>query len=374
MIRLEARGLERHVRGHARVAVPVRPDPRPEPKQRRSVHRPRAGPPGVASDRPVRPLPRERVERPVDGPPEARDRGEQRLVEDGQLGAHLVERRGRDGPQVGRVPQQGDLLAQAAAEVGVLVGRGEWVVHGIEQPPDAALRDQQGPAAGLGGMGGQDRVDLHPGEQVDDAVAAQGGAQARDRLADGVVDRPTARPAGPRAQGADAVPLLGQVDELEVDRERVADGGEVFEIEGADPGGDADSIPVRLRYDRGVVATRSDHPAADPLHQDEQLRAALLGDDLPEQRPQHPDLATERIAGAREPGARWLGGDRREPGHPGPPGFGPRRARGAGCHRARMPIRGVPVSRSSVTVRLQGHRPGTGPQPSSVTEAPRLRV
>jgi hypothetical protein len=142
------------------------------------------------------------------------------------------------------------------------------------------------------------------------------------------------------------------------------------------------AIAGGLRCRRQVAAPGRDHQAADPLHQDEQLPAALLGDHLPEERAQHPDLAAERIAGAGEPGARRLGGDRLEPGHPPmrgfglgrARGFGPRRARGAGCHRARMPMRGAPVSRFSVTVRLQGHRPGTGPQPSLVTAAPRLGV
>ena len=71
------------------------------------------------------------------------------------------------------MPQQRDLLAQAAAEVRILVGRCEWVVHGIQQPPDAALSDEEGPAACLGGVRGQDRVDLHPGEQRHNAVATQ---------------------------------------------------------------------------------------------------------------------------------------------------------------------------------------------------------
>ncbi len=283
VVRTEARRLEGHLRGHARVPITVGPDPRPQAKQRRSVRGPRARPPGIARNDPVRPPFRDPVKRPVDGPSEARDRDEQRLVEDGQRRTHLVERGRRDGPQVARVPEQRDLLAQAAAEIGVLVGRREGIVHGIEQPADAALRDEESPAARLGGVGGQDRVDLHPGEPRHDLLASQAGAEARDRIADRVVDRPAARPAGTRAQGADPVPLLGEVDELEVDREGVADGGELPEIEVADPGCHAPAIAVPLRRGRPVVATGRDHPAADPLHQDEQLRAALLGDHLPEE-------------------------------------------------------------------------------------------
>ena len=48
-------------------------------------------------------------------------------------------------------------------------------------------------------------------------------------------------------------------------------------------------------------------------HQGEQLAAALLGDDLAQQRAQEADLAAERVAGTREPGAAGLRGHRREP-------------------------------------------------------------
>ena len=130
VVRLEPGGLERDVGGDPRVPVPVR---------RRSTTRGGAAPGGSTGRVPVRPAspasavpagasaagPSTRIERPVDGPLEAGDGDEQRLVEDRQLRADLVQRRRRDRPQVARVPQERDLLAQPAAQVGVLVGRDE---------------------------------------------------------------------------------------------------------------------------------------------------------------------------------------------------------------------------------------------------------
>ena len=109
-----------------------------------------------------------------------------------------------------------------------------------------------------------------------------------------------------------------------------------------------------------MIVTTLAAPAAEPVSLAEAKEYLRIGGDGED------GLVGSLIAGARQPGARRLGGDRREPGHPR------MRGRGAACHRARMPMRDAPVSRSSVTVRLQGHRPGTGPQPSSVTAAPRL--
>ena len=55
-----------------------------------------------------------------------------------------------------------------------------------------------------------------------------------DGLADGYGHRPSACAARPRAQDADPLTFLGEVDQLEVDRERLGDGGERLEVEGGD--------------------------------------------------------------------------------------------------------------------------------------------
>ena len=66
-----------------------------------------------------------------------------------------------------------------------------------------------------------------------------------------------------------------------------------------------------LALDRIVVAAERDRPLPDPLHEREQLRAGLLGDDLAEQRPEQPDLDRERVARTGRPDPERLGGDRR---------------------------------------------------------------
>ena len=103
------------------------------------------------------------VERPVHRPLEAGHRDEQRLVEHRELGAHLVERRRGDRSHLARVPQERDLLAQPAPQVGVLVGRRVGVVERVEQPPDPPLGDQERAPARLGGMGGEHGVDRRAG-------------------------------------------------------------------------------------------------------------------------------------------------------------------------------------------------------------------
>ena len=156
--------MERDLGGHARVPVPVGADPRPEPEQHgrgghaacrsgRRRRRARAGPAIPRSPAPAASM------RAVHGAHVAGHDDEQRLVEDRERRAHLVERRRQHGAQVAGVPQERDLLAQAPAQVRVLVGRRERVVEGVEQPADAAQGDEQRAAARLGRVRGQDRVD-----------------------------------------------------------------------------------------------------------------------------------------------------------------------------------------------------------------------
>ena len=107
------------------------------------------------------------------------DDREQCLVEDRELGAHLVERRRHDRADVAGVPQQADLLAQAAAEVGVLVRGHERVVEQVEQAPDPAERHEQRAAAGLGGVRGEHRVDDEPADERRDGRRDRGPGTRR---------------------------------------------------------------------------------------------------------------------------------------------------------------------------------------------------
>ena len=368
VVRLEPRGVHRDVARDARVAVAVGADPRPEAEQRRREDRvgaraARIG--GVRGARvraggttaraaPARPV-AGRVERPVDRALEAGHDREQRLVEDRERGPDLVERRRHDRAQPGGVPQDRDLLAEPAPQVRVLVGRRERVIELVEQAPDPAQRDEQRPPAGLGGVRGEHRVDMDGRDERPDAIGTVDRQQPGDRVGDGIVDRPAAGGTGSGAQDADPLPLLGEVDELEVERERLGDGRGLVEVQRGDLVGEPRALRVRRRDDRRIATAQGDRAPPDALDELEQLRAGLFGDHLAEQRAEQADLARERVAGTAEAGARRLGRDggepraRRRSGGPAGPG-------GILGHGVRMRERHDGCQPPRVTVRLQGHR------------------
>jgi hypothetical protein len=86
------------------------------------------------------------------------------------------------------------------------------------------------------------------------------------------------------------------------------------QVQSCDLGSQAPAFEVRFRPNLRVAAAEDDGPAADPLHEGEQLRSGLLGDDLAEERPQQANLAAERAAGATDPRPMRLRTDGREPG------------------------------------------------------------
>ncbi len=153
-------------------------------------------------------------------------------------------------------------------------------------------------------MGGEDGPDGEPpDERIELGVRPAQAAQAGDGVGDRVVqDAVTRRPLAP-AQGPDATPCLGQVDEPEVERERPDDGLGIAEIERSQV--IVEPRPLR----RIVVAPEGDGPAPDPLDRGEQLGSGLLRDDLAEQCAEQPDLDRERVAGAGRADPERLGGD-----------------------------------------------------------------
>ena len=326
-----------------RVPVAVRADPRAEPQHGRHQGRSGARAACIGRERgPGRRFAasdggqdhRPGVEGPVRRALEARDDGEQDLVEDRERGPDLVKRGRGDRAQVRGVPQERDLLAEPAADVGVFVRRDQRVVERVEQPADPALCDEQRPAACLGGVGGQHRVDHRAPEQRLHLRLPMVGAEHVHGLAQRFVDAPAAGPPGARAQRADALALLGEVDELEVQREGLGDRGRAREVEGADLGREPRALGLARFGRTDLVAPQRDGQAADALDGREQVRARLLGDDLAEQGAQQPDLARHGIARTTEPGARRLRGNRGEPGLRGARVAGPRCAGGSRRHDA----------------------------------------
>ncbi len=131
-------------------------------------------------------------------------------------------------------------------------------------PPDHRLH--RAPAR-LGRVCGQHG--MHP--QVAEQCLQRPGGQPVDRPGEGVPPRVARRPGPDRA---DPLPLLGEVDEQEVGGERAGDLLRPRQVErGRDPRG---LLRVALAVPRG------DHRPAQPLHVGEQVRAAALGEHLPE--------------------------------------------------------------------------------------------
>ena len=188
-----------HVRGHLRVAVPVAADPAPPVQVRPDARRARPRPPGIGRGAQAAPRGRgRRVQGAVERPVEAGHDREQRRIEDRHRRAHLVERGGRHGAQVGGAPQERDLLAQPAPDLAILGRREARVVQALQQPGAAAQRDQRRPPAGLGRVRGQDQRDGQPAEQlVEPAVVRAAAAQHDHGLGHGIVE---ARRRGPRAR------------------------------------------------------------------------------------------------------------------------------------------------------------------------------
>ena len=134
-------------------------------------------------------------------------------------------------------------------------------------------------------MGGQHERDRQAAQQlVEPVLVGTTTPQPDDGLGHGVIEhavtgRPLAAPQRP-----DPATGLGQVDQLEVQREGFDDrlGGPEVEV---------GEVLVEAAPLLGIVVlAQRDRASADALDELEQLRAGLLGDHLAEQRAQEPDL------------------------------------------------------------------------------------
>ena len=203
------------------------------PSRSPPIHVPQRRNAGTRGGRvPVRPLsaagpPRRRavVEGGVHRAVQAGHEREQRRVEERHRGPHLVERRRDDRPQIGGAPHDRDLLAQPAPDLPVLGRRQARIVESLEQRGDSPQRDKQRPPASLGRVRGEDWRDHQPFDRTVELVI---GSTQPPQPADGVGERPVQHPAArgtcPPRQRADALPFLGEVHQLEVEREGADDG------------------------------------------------------------------------------------------------------------------------------------------------------
>ncbi len=248
-----------------------------------------------------------------------------------------------------------------APDVEVLVGRDVRVGQALEEPADPPEGHEQGPSTGLGRVGGEDGRDHQPVEQRRDIGR---GLDPVERIGDRAVEHASSRPAGGAPERPHPMPLLGQVDELEVEGERAGQGLELVAVERRDVRRDPLLGSLAGFVVRGErAAADRDEPRAEALDEREQLGARLLGDDLAEQRAEEADLAGERVAGAADARTRGLGGYRGE----ASPATGSARAHAAARSEAAMsPIwAGVtrqqpPTIRAPAAIQPAAAAPSTG--------------
>ncbi len=192
-------GLDRHRRprdlgGDGGVAVTIAPHPGAPSEERRERGRPRSTAFGVEGA----------VHRAID----RRQGHEDRLVEQGERRAHLIERFGTMPADRLRTPQPGDLLAQPAMDLLLIGGSRGQVLELFEQGADPPQVLDHGATLGLGGVGGQHRRDAQILERG--RIHVQGVDRVLHRLAR----------TGATRQDAQTLALLGQVHQLEVAGER----------------------------------------------------------------------------------------------------------------------------------------------------------
>ena len=154
---------------------------------------------------------------------------------------------GATSAQVRRPPQQRDLLAQTAPDLAVLGGGQARVVEALQEPGAAPQRHERGPAAGLGRVRGEDWADAQARQHlVELGLVVTGPAQLGDRIGHRVVEEAVARGPLAAAERPDPAARLGEVDELEVERERGDDGLGGAQVQGVEVRG----LALRGRRDR----------------------------------------------------------------------------------------------------------------------------
>ena len=147
----------------------------------------------------------------------------------------LVERGGGGGADLVGAPQLLDRAGERAVGGGLVARHGEVLVEVAQAREDAReLLDRRAPP-GLGRVGGHDEPQLGAGEHL---AQLGGGRAALGQVHDRGAQRAGARCAGARAlaaaQAADALVVLGEVDELEPARERAHEHLGVVEREAGD--------------------------------------------------------------------------------------------------------------------------------------------
>ena len=258
------------IRGHAgrdeRVAVAVAPRPRPEADERRDVV--------VGQSR--------AVERHPDRPVELGDDVEQRVLEVPVDVPNLVLGLGPSDADLSRVPEAGHLGLERRLEAIALVVGQAALVEGLEGLGDRPELRLDGLAPGLRRVGGERRLDH---DVVEDPL--DGPRIGRVELGDGGLDALGERPqllAAPEL--ADALALLGEVDQLEVRGERPGDDALEGRVEPRER-----RVELGPRF--GVAAAVGDGGGPEPLDDLEGRRRGAGLEDVAEEGTQLTDVLSD---------------------------------------------------------------------------------
>ncbi len=181
---------------------------------------------------------------------------------------------------------------QLAARLGVVGRRGALVVQHVEQPADPAQRGHHRAPPRLGRVRGEHQV--HPQRRDQLAQVLRSGVPADLGHGGGqrLPHRLLARVAFP--QVADALVLLGQVGQVEVDGEGPGHLLGLLQAPGRDQPGDLVAGVIPPTSPAPFMA-RIDHRVPEQFHVGQQPGSAGVADDLTEDVAEQPDLAAHRL-------------------------------------------------------------------------------
>ena len=185
------------------------------------------------------------------------------------------------------LPEDRDLLAELALDVLFLPRRGSGVER-REQLGHTQVCEQVRPPRCLGRVRGQDELERNSGHACAKLVRVD-VAKALEGIGEGLARRLLIL-RGVLAAAAQAVMLLGDVDQLEVEAERSENVGLIARRQR--PHGVANSVDVAGR-------ARIARAQPDPFLRLEQLIAFLLDEDLAQHRAEQANVAAERGVGLR---------------------------------------------------------------------------
>ncbi len=213
---------------------------------------------------------------------------EQHALEEPETVADLVDHARAALADLVRLPERRDLLEQSTLDAGATGGRQVVLVEAAQQLPHAHLRGERTATGRLGRVGGQHELDADLlGERAQPKIVDAHSSELGDGVGQRLARRVTVVLAG--AAATDAVQLLGEVDELEVERERAQHIGASARVEPLDElvqlGAIGDAAPTR----GAQLAAQQ----ANALLDGEQVLVALLDDDSAEQVTEHAHVTAQ---------------------------------------------------------------------------------